>query len=41
MLDDIYNDLHFFDKATVYDSEKQANDIQDKIRKYKKELRID
>ena len=32
-LEDIYNDLQFFDEATIYNPEKQSEEIQVKIRK--------
>ena len=32
-LEEIYNDLHFFDKTTIYNPEEQAEEIQMKIRK--------
>ena len=31
-LEEIYNELHFFDESTRFDIEKQASDIQEKIR---------
>jgi len=32
ILEDAYNDLNFFDDATIYDAEKQANEVQNKLK---------